>query len=173
MPRPDRTRWLSEEVRPHEPALRHYLQAHFPSIDADDVVQESYLKLLRARAGGHIASAKGYFFSIARNTALTLFRRSKLYSDVPLSDLPEWRMLAKDGDAAETADLRQRFDLAIEAIDHLPRRCREIVKQAVLERRTPAEIARRLSISESTVYVQLARGVKRCGEYLREKGERR
>ncbi len=47
-------RWLTEEVQPHERALRGYLHSQFPSLDADDVVQESYLKLLKAPETGHI-----------------------------------------------------------------------------------------------------------------------
>ncbi|HRE07523.1 MAG TPA: sigma-70 family RNA polymerase sigma factor [Opitutaceae bacterium] len=170
VPAPEQSRWLSEEVRPHEPALRHYLQAHFPSVEADDVVQESYLKLLRAGAAGRVASARSYFFTIARNTALTLFRRRKFYSDVPLSDLPEWNLLASERNAAELADLRQRFELAVEAVDQLPGRCREILQLALLQRIAPAEIARRLELSENTVYVQIARGMKRCRDYLKERG---
>jgi DNA-directed RNA polymerase specialized sigma24 family protein len=73
----ERARWFTEEVNPHEAALRGYLHSAFPSLDVDDVVQESYLKLLRARAAGRIASTKSYLFSIARNTALTVFQRRR------------------------------------------------------------------------------------------------
>ena len=52
MPPPDAelTRWVAEEVQPHEPALRAGLQARFPALGgADDVVQEAYARLLRVR----------------------------------------------------------------------------------------------------------------------------
>src|SRR3954471_3496743 len=58
--------WVVDNFRPHETEVRGYLQARFPSIDTDDVVQESYLKLLRLRAVEKIESARGYFFSVAR-----------------------------------------------------------------------------------------------------------
>jgi DNA-directed RNA polymerase specialized sigma24 family protein len=32
-------------------------------------------------------------------------------------------------------------------------------------------IAEKLALSENTVRVQLARGIRKCGDYLREKGE--
>ena len=48
--RADHARWFAEEVRPHEPALRAWLRRQYPNLaDMDDVVQESYLQLLRAR----------------------------------------------------------------------------------------------------------------------------
>jgi RNA polymerase sigma factor (sigma-70 family) len=163
------SKWFDEEVMPHEPALRGYLRRQFPSVEADDVVQESYLKLWRA--GAKVASAKAYFFAIARNTALSVFRRRKIFADTPVAELPEARVAAAGLDAAGEADLRQRMELAVAALDRLPARCREICVLATIDQLTPAEIAARLGITESTVYVQLARGVKRCAEYLRERGE--
>lgn len=58
----EQARWLTEKVRPHESALRGYLRRQFPSIETDDVVQESYLKLLKAKASGQVSSIKAYFF---------------------------------------------------------------------------------------------------------------
>lgn len=50
MPPPDSElfRWFAVEVQPHEAALRSWLAGRFPGLkDADDVVQESYARLLR------------------------------------------------------------------------------------------------------------------------------
>lgn len=44
----EQARWFSEHVQPHEPALRAYLSMRFPSLpDHDDLVQETYARLLR------------------------------------------------------------------------------------------------------------------------------
>ncbi|MEO6873588.1 MAG: sigma-70 family RNA polymerase sigma factor [Opitutaceae bacterium] len=172
-PTTDQTQWFSETVQPHESALRAYLQRNFPSTDADDVIQDSYVKLLRAKSSGTIVSAKAYLFSIARNTALNLFRRRRFFSDTPVNELPEWRVLDDRMDSAAAANAHQRLELALEVIDQLPRRCREILQLAVLERLAVPEIAARLGIAESTVYVQLARGVRKCAEHLRSRGEYR
>lgn len=169
----EQARWLAEQIQPHEPALRRYLQAQFPSIDADDAIQESYLKLLRIRTGGRVNSAKAYFFSVARNTARTLFRRRQFYSNIPLNELPDSLVLDPGPDAAETANSRQRVALAVEAIDRLPARCREIIKIATFEGAPTAEIAGRLGLSESTVRVQLMQGIKKCARYVRKRKEGR
>src|SRR5688572_12669174 len=95
--------WVVDNFRPHETEIRGYLQARFPSIDTDDVVQESYLKLLKLRAVEKIESARSYFFSVARNTALTVFRRQRIYSDVPVAELPPAWLAEDSGDAAEAA----------------------------------------------------------------------
>ena len=169
--REDRARWVTEEVQQHEPAVRVYLRSRFPSIDTDDIVQESYLKLFRARNLCSVISTKSYFFSIARNTALTLFRRERIYSAVPVAELPEWRVLDGGPDAAESTNHRMRMALTVEAVGQLPGRCQEICRLAAWEGLAPAEIARRLGIADSTVNVQLARAVMKCAAFLRERGE--
>lgn len=83
---PAGARWFAEEVRPHEPALRAWLQSRFPDLsEVDDVVQESYLSMLRARRNGSIGSANNYLFAVARNAALAVFRKRKL--DLRVSNL--------------------------------------------------------------------------------------
>ena len=51
-PQSDQARWFAAHVQPHEPMLRAWLHNRFSSeTDIDDVVQETYLRLLRARIG--------------------------------------------------------------------------------------------------------------------------
>lgn len=163
--------WVMEEFRPHEREIRGYLRARFPSIDTDDVVQESYLKLLKLRAAQRIKSARAYFFSVARNTALTVFRRERIYSDVPVAELPPALLTAEGTDAAENACSQQRLELVVAAIDCLPARCREVMQRCVLAGRSTAAIAQELGLAESTVRVQIVRGVQRCREFMDAHGE--
>lgn len=169
---PDQGRWFAEEVQPHEPALRGYLRHKFPSLDTDDLLQESYLRIFQTHAAGRVASAKSYVFSVARNTARRLFqRRRKLYSETPVNELPDWRVIEGGPDAADITNTAQRLELVADAVDSLPARCREIFTLAIVDGLTSREIAHRLGLSENTVRVQLARGVRKCADFLREKGE--
>ena len=164
--------WVIDHFGPHETEIRGYLQARFPAIDTDDVIQESYLKLLKLRAAEKIESARSYFFSVARNTAFSLFRRQRIYSDVPVSELPPSLLATNDSDASEPIYSRQRLELVITAIDRLPARCRDVMRLCVLEGRPTATIARELGMAESTVRVQIVRGVQRCREFMDAAGER-
>lgn len=164
-------RWFSEEVRPHEPALRAWLQSRFPDLsEVDDIVQESYLRVLRARRNGPIASAKNYLFAVARNAALAVFRRRKFSAAEPVNELEASCILGETNDVAETVSTRQEFVLAIEAIGALPARCREIVVLRTVHGLAHKEIALQLGLSEQTVRVQVARGMKKCAEFLRQRG---
>ncbi|HUR57618.1 MAG TPA: sigma-70 family RNA polymerase sigma factor [Opitutaceae bacterium] len=162
-----KAQWLADEIRPHESALRGYLRHQFPSVDADEIVQESYLKLLKTGTTGPIECAKAYFFSVARNTALKVFRRrQKLFSPVPVNELPEWRVIAGGPDAAAAANATQRLELAARAIDQLPPRCRAVLRLAVVRGLSTAEIATELGLSPATVRVQMARGIARCAQFI-------
>ena len=67
-PESEQARWFSEEVQPHESSLRSYLRNVFPSLtDIDDLVQESYARLIRAKDAGRISYAKAFLFATARN----------------------------------------------------------------------------------------------------------
>jgi RNA polymerase sigma-70 factor (ECF subfamily) len=158
-------------VQPHEAALRTFLQGRVPTkSDVDDVVQDSYLKILEARPAGEINSIRAYLFTIARNTAFKLFRKQRIFSPVPVNELPAWRVLDGAQSVVETANLRSQDALIADAIAVLPARCREIILLRVADGLTPGEIAARLSVSESTVRTQLVRALEKCTKLLRERG---
>lgn len=167
----EQTRWFAEEVQPHEPALRAWLRSQYPSLrDVDDIVHESYLNLIRQKPAGGIAFTKAYLFAIARNAALKVFRKKRIYSDVPLNELPDWRLLEGGIDVTETVNHHQKEALMAEAIARLPARCGEIIKLRAVQGLSYAEIATRLGLSEATVRVQIARGITKCTHFLRSRG---
>jgi RNA polymerase sigma factor (sigma-70 family) len=171
IPPSDQARWFDEEIKPHEPALRAYLKSRFSDVhDVDDLVQESFLRVLEARKHGPIASAKAYLFATARNAALTILRRPHIFSDQAVTDFPALCVMEEGMDVAERASINQEVALLLDAIDSLPNRCREIFILRKLKGVSQKEIAARLGISDQTVQVQVSRGIKKCGDYLRQQG---
>ncbi len=167
----DRSRWFAEEVQLHEVALRNYLRGRVPSpADVDDVVQESYLKILKAKPGKGIESIRAYLFTIARNTAFKLLRKEKIFSPVRVTDLPPSWVVDEKQNVAETANLRSQDALLAEAIAQLPARRREMLLLRVADGLAPGEIAAQLGVSESTVRTQLTRALEQCRKLLRDRG---
>lgn len=160
-------RWFSDTIRPHERELRAYLRARFPSLpDVDDLVQETYARLLRARAGGHATLTRAYLFVVARNVALDLIRREKTIAIERLGELAGLSVVEERPDAAETVSHEQELALLHEALQSLPPRCREILTLRRIEGLSHRAIAGKLGIAEGTVNAQLAIGLLRCRQYL-------
>ncbi len=170
-PHSEQDRWFKEEVQPHEPALRAYLRRNFPDVtDLDDLVQESYARLLEARRKEPIANAKGYLFTIARNAALSLLRRPKVFSDQPVSTHAVQAVAEEGRDVAGLVCTRQEVAVLLDAIDTLPGRCREIFIMTKLKGLSHQEVADQLGLSIQTVHVQVARGFQKCTHFLRVRG---
>ncbi len=138
--------------------------------DVDDVLQESYINLLRARSQGHIASTKAYLFTTVRNMALKFLRKRRIISPVPVADLPEWRVLDGEQDVLATVNAHLQDELIASAVAELPARCREIFLLRVSDGLSYTEISVRLAIGESTVRTQVARATEKCVRILRDRG---
>lgn len=171
MPPSEQARWFSEEVKPYEPALRAYLQKRFPTLpDHDDLVQETYTRLLRAKDDGRLTYAKTFLFTVARNLALDMFRRRRTTIVEPIEELAALPTLDEQRDACEAIEHRQRLEVLIEAVASLPERCRQVMMLRHLDGLAYKEIAERLGISRETVKVHMVKGVRDCIRYFRERG---
>jgi len=164
-------RWFDQEVRPHASALRAWLRAQFPSLaDPDDLLQESYLRLLRARNAGKISNAKAFLFATARNVALDLVRRNRVAPTEGLVSEERSFVLADGNNVAEHVCRTQEIEILHEAIHSLPGRCREIMTLQRIHGLSNRQIAERLGLSIHTVNAQMVIGLTRCRTYLKERG---
>jgi len=121
---PEQARWFAEEVQAHEPALRAYIRRRFPSVlDVDDLIQDSFIRVLRAKGTGQIACARAYLFTTARNLAYALFRRPKIFSEKAVTDSVVLRIAERGADVVEKVSMSEEIALLLAAIDALPPRC--------------------------------------------------
>jgi RNA polymerase sigma factor (sigma-70 family) len=167
-------RWFSEHVHPHEPALRAYLLRRFPSLpDHDDLVQETYARLMRVDDPGRLEYPKAFLFTTARNTAIDLFRRRKAHPHEcigEMEELTELPLLEAPPSVVETLERRQRREALTEALRALPERCREVMLLRYLDGCSGTEIAARLGISLGTVKGHLLKGVRDCARFFEARG---
>lgn len=173
MPPPDSelARWFAEEVQPHEPALRAWLRSRFPTLtDADDLVQEAYIRLLRARETGSIACAKAFLFVTARNLALNQLRHLRHERPEGITELDASGVLDSGVAIPESVAHAEDLQLLIRAIQSLPDRCRQIMTLRKIYGLSQKEVAAQLDISEHTVEAQGAIGLRKCIEYFRRHG---
>lgn len=169
-PDPERSHWFAEQVQPHDAQLKAYLRGSFPSVrDVDDVVQESYLRVWRARAARPIQSVKAFLFSVARHLAIDTVRRDRVAPIDRLPDLSGLSVLDDRPGVAEVACTREEIALLAQALLDLPPRCREVMLLRQIEGVPQKEIARRLGLSELTVQTHVVNGLRRIEEFMRRR----
>lgn len=167
----DQSRWFAEEVLPHEPPLRSYLRQSLPSLpDVDDLVQDCFARIMRARKSGTIRAPRPFLFAIARNAVRDFLHRTRRVELIAITETHEFAVLEEEGDVVELICRRQELALLSDAIHALPERCREVLLLRKIKGLSQREIAELLGIAEHTVEALAAKGTRRCAEYLRAHG---
>lgn len=177
MPSPDSEdfRWFTEQLQPHEAMLRAWLKAQFPAAaDIDDLVQEAYVRVLRARATGPIISPKAFLFATARNLALMQLRHRAVERTDALAETDCSRILDESSDVSGAVAHAEELQLLTQAIQSLPTRCRQILTLRKIYGMSQRDVAARLGISEHTVEAQGTIGLRKLAEYFEqiERGSR-
>ena len=168
----DQARWLVEQVLPYEPVLRAWLQGRFGAqVEIDDIVQDAYARLLRARAQGTVVSPKAFLFHAARNLALNHVRHRSYTHPAELTENEVSSVLDTGEGVPETVARAEDIQVLIRAIKSLPDRCRQVFTLRKIYGLSQKEIAARLGISENTVEVQGAIGIRKCAEYFQRYGD--
>jgi RNA polymerase sigma-70 factor (ECF subfamily) len=171
---PATTHWFAAEVQPHEPALREWLRTRFPWLsDVDNVAREAVVKLWHKQksAGSKtLRSPKAMLFAIARNAAYDEGRRRGVAKMTSVAEIEQLFVLDENANVAETVSTRQELEVLAEAVRRLPDGCRQVLTLCKMYGMSPKEAAQQLGISEHTVRAQIAKGIRRCAEYLRHRG---
>ena len=160
---------FEEAVLPHLDAaynLARWLMRN--DADAQDVVQEAYLRALKFFGGFRGTDARAWLLTIVRNTCYTWLKRTR--SREIVSDFTE-AMYAKESaepDPETVQLIKAQTQLVAEAIEQLPIEFREIVVLRELEELSYKEIAAVTGIPIGTVMSRLARARKRLLVSFRE-----
>ena len=134
--------------------------------DAQDVVQEAYLRALKSFGGFHGSNGRAWLLTIVRNTSYTLMKKNRA---VDLTTTFDEERHATDYESANPAALLEQTEdaeLVREAMDHLPAEFREILVLRHLEGLSYKEIADIAQIPPGTVMSRLARARGKLKECL-------
>lgn len=155
----ERALWLGRHVLPHEPQLRAWLRHRsLGGLEVDDVIQETYARLVAVESVAHIHDAKSYTFQIAGSVVIDHLRRRKV---VPISSVPDLDYLevVSDTPSPERQVIdRDELTRLAQMIATLPGKVRDVFTLRRVLGLSQREVAERLSLSESTVEKHMARG---------------
>ena len=144
--------------------------------DAEDVTQETYLRLWRAITDTSIESPKSYILRTARNLALDVIRKNSKREDadtVVQGADEEFNFELEDTDPASRPDIaylqKAEKETVRQSINELPTSARELIILRDLEGLPYSEISELLGISEGTLKSKLFRARERLRKIILSK----
>jgi RNA polymerase sigma-70 factor (ECF subfamily) len=136
--------------------------------DAEDVVQEAYLRALKSYGGFHGGDGRTWLLAIVRNTCYTALQKKRLRE--PATSFDE-EIHGVDTSAATPVALllqKENKQVVLQAVEELPVDLREAVVLRELEGLSYKEIAAIADIPIGTVMSRLARARQRLQRRLEE-----
>ena len=134
--------------------------------DAQDVVQEAYLRAFKSFGGFHGSNGRAWLLTIVRNTSYTLLKKNRA---VDLTTTFDEEIHAAGYESVSPATIlehSENAELIREAMDELPVEFREILTLRHQEGLSYKDIADIAEIRPGTVMSRLARARGKLREYL-------
>ncbi len=134
------------------------------SDDAEDLVQEAYLRAFRALDQFEGQNPKAWFLAVVRNTCLTWLKRK---GKEPLVEFDEQSHGFDEAPDAESVLVNQAaLDSLNHCLEELPVEFREVIVLRELEELSYKDISEIAGVPIGTVMSRLARGRKRLQKCL-------
>jgi len=167
----ERAIWLGRQVLPHEPALRAWLsRRRLGGLDVDDIIQETYSRLMTAESVQHVLDAKSYAFQVAGSVVIDCLRRMKVVSIASMPDLDYLEVVSDEPSPERQVIDRDELHRLAGVIARLPGRVREVFTLRRVYGLSQREVAQKMAIAESTVEKHMARGFLLLLEQFRDGG---
>jgi len=134
--------------------------------DAQDVVQEAFLRAFKSFGGFHGSSGRAWLLTIVRNTSYTLLKKNRV---ADLTTPFDEEIHASGDESVSAATILERSEdteLIRKAMDELPAEFREILTLRHQEDLSYKEIADIAQIAPGTVMSRLARARAKLKECL-------
>ena len=143
--------------------LVNRLRGH--SLDAADIAQETYLRLLRMKNTDVIENPHAYVYRVAGHVVRELALKEQMQKNL-VTELDQESQLPHFVESAETqADRLMRLQHLEQIIEELPPTYQAVLILRKRDGMSHQEIADKLGISKHTVKKYLCRAVARCREH--------
>jgi RNA polymerase sigma factor (sigma-70 family) len=149
------------------PGLRRFFSRRAGPNDADDLVQEVFLRLQARADGDPVENVEGYLFKVARNVLVSRYREQQVRGyglqdlwDETAADLPD------DLSPERILIAKQEYERLIVAVLALPPRARTAFQFHRFENMTYQAIAKRMGISKVSVKELMQRAIDRLSEEM-------
>ncbi len=162
---------ISQLFQDHRKALSLFLlyRVRCPET-AQDLCQETYLRLLRDNAVTHDENLCGFLFRVADRLAINhlKWQQQPKNNGLPLDE----DLVCQKHLPDEIASLRQQCDVVLDAIHSLPRKCRDVFLLRKIDELGYSEIGLKLGISEKSVQRYLVSAMLHCHQCMKNANHR-
>lgn len=117
MAKADRDQKIGKWMLSYEASLRRYFSRRLSESEADDLVQEVFLKLQTSRS---IDNVEGYIFATARNVLISRYREQAAKSHFLHDQWGEWHDVADPLSPERIAIGHEDYQRVVSAIGNLP-----------------------------------------------------
>ncbi len=154
-----------------EPVLKRFLRRFTSNKhDIEDICQLTILRALEAEKTRDIAEPRAFLFGVSKNIVRKrLEKKSNSLIDYIEDSTPKEYVPSTEPSIDDIIDSESRMLVFTEAVEALPKQCRQVFVMKKVYGYSHKEIASRLGISISTTEKHVATGLKRCNTYIRNK----
>lgn len=151
--------------------LRYAARLTGDSAEAEDVVQEAWLRFRAATSARVLEEPNGYLFRIVHNLALDRHRRRARENQIFASEATVAAAFVPSDEPSQQVSLEAKDELAMlhAAMARLPKRTRRAFEMHRFEGMKLVEIAAELGISKSLAQELVMEGVEYCKRALRRR----
>lgn len=169
----ERAAWLARNALPYEGPLRGWLSSRcLPGLEIDDVVQETYARLIQAKNLTAVRNPKAYMFQTAWSVIVTHARRERVVAIEAFADFDQLGLEAETPGPEEQAAERDELVQLGEALATLPGKIGDVLRLRRVHGLSQKQVASQLGLAESTVEKHMRRGFLLLLEYFSKRGYR-
>jgi len=151
MNEPDNTDWARTFMANRGPLRAHAQRIVGTREQAEDVLQDAYLKLSALRLDASVKQPLAYCFQVVRNLAIDHRRRGQLETQLFADDETGLHVPSPRGTPEQYAINRQNLGVIGQVLDGLPARTRQAFEMYRLGGLKQREIGERLGVSAALV----------------------
>ena len=135
--------------------------------DAEDILQETYIKVVRASEESEIHNVEGLLTQTARNLALNHIDLARNKYNIELEDNSTSSVNSNIDGLEAIIGSKERLEYLSKVINGLPNKCRQVFIYKRVYGFSHDEISIKMDISKKTIENHIRRGLRECVEKMK------
>jgi RNA polymerase sigma-70 factor (ECF subfamily) len=163
--------WVMSNFLPFEAELRRMIRRVCTSqAEIDDVIQETYYKVLQMPNLDHVRDPNGFLVQTARNIVIDRMRRSAIVNIEAMANLEDLNIPDTSPSLERVVMARAELRWVLGLLANLPDRCREVFRARRIYGLSQLETAETLGITEGIVEKESMRGLALISDMIERAG---